>query len=349
MRTLANSLDGVVNYLLSEKCASVGVLAGAGVSVAAGIPDFRSPSGLYATLPVDLITATEAQRALIRAEPTSVVERTMFMQNSFPYLEVRRPFILGVHEAQWRPTAAHRFFEHLHTRGQLTRLFTQNIDGLDLLTTIPRERIVCVHGTLGRAACEACGEEAEFGPFAASVRECIKVKQCAQRAQMRRHDCSSEAPMTERYFPSSRSQDIYGVDVSAPAQSSHVLCASCGKPAVKPTTVLFGSALPEEFFARAETDLPGLDLLIIAGTSLMVSPANSLAARAQCPRVIINDQPVGQQLGLKYGTPAGEPACDVFLQGDVEQICAELLRRLRETAGDAGRGGEPVGPLCQLD
>jgi hypothetical protein len=50
---------------------------------------------MYDTLQPDLITATEDQRNAMRMEPTAVVEKTMFMKNQFPYMEVRRPFILG--------------------------------------------------------------------------------------------------------------------------------------------------------------------------------------------------------------------------------------------------------------
>jgi hypothetical protein len=67
-------------------------------------PDFRSPGGMYDTLKPELITATEEQRRLMKLDPTYVVEKGMFMQNSFPYLEVRRPFILGVRDRKWKPT-----------------------------------------------------------------------------------------------------------------------------------------------------------------------------------------------------------------------------------------------------
>ena len=75
-----------------------------------------------------------------------------------------------------------------------------------------------VHGTLSRAACEACGGSAPIDDFCAAVRANVK--------------------------------DIYGTDASAPAQSTNIRCASCGKPTVKPTTVLFGGSLPDAFFRR---------------------------------------------------------------------------------------------------
>jgi len=84
---------------------------------------------MYATLPIDKLTATEREKALVRQEPTSVVEKSMFMKNPFLYLEVRRPFILGTRARQWKATTAHRFAELLHRHAKLRRVFTQNIDG----------------------------------------------------------------------------------------------------------------------------------------------------------------------------------------------------------------------------
>ena len=97
-------LATLARFILSEDCKSVAMLTGAGVSVASGIPDFRSPGGMYDTLRPELITATDEQRRLMALDPTYVVEKDMFMQNQFPYMEVRRPFILGVRDRKWKPT-----------------------------------------------------------------------------------------------------------------------------------------------------------------------------------------------------------------------------------------------------
>lgn len=286
-------LAGVAKFIASDSCKSIAVLTGAGVSCAAGIPDFRSPGGLYATLQTDKITATKAQRAQMKRDPQNVVMKDMFMANAFPYLEVRRPFILGTRDHKWRATIAHRFFELLHTRtGKLTRLYTQNIDGLDLQLNIPADKIVPVHGSLGRAACEACGHGHELSSFCDAV--------------------------------SSRIKDIYDVDPSAPAESSPIACTLCGEASVKPTTVLFGGQLPEEFFTLTAADLPDVDLLIVAGTSLNVGPANGIVERVakHTTRLLVNDEPVGEELGIQFGSNAKR---DVFAQGNCDDIFLELI------------------------
>lgn len=112
-------------------------------------------------------------------------------------------------------------------------------------------------------------------------------------------------------------KDIYNVDPTAPKESSEIRCPACNKALVKPNTVLFGSSLPGAFFEELP-QLDEADLLIVAGTSLVVSPANSVVnyVPSTCCRLIVNKEPVGQDLGIRYGSWAvqdvwtGEMSCD---------------------------------------
>ena len=290
-RLASRDVQGVAAYLASDACQKVVVLTGAGVSCAAGIPDFRSPGGLYDTLRPELITASPQERAAMARDPTAVVLKDMFLQNQFPYHEVRRPFILGTRRQQWKATLFHRFLEVLDAKGKLLRLVTQNIDGLDFQTNISPDRICACHGSVGRAACEGCGAPVDFDDFCLKVRTSIK--------------------------------DIYGVDDSAPAESSEMLCASCQRPLLKPTTVLFGASLPQSFFEVLENDLPAADLVLVAGTSLVVSPANliALAAPDSAPRIICDRNDVASGVGIDCSSHARE---DVWLQGDADDVAADL-------------------------
>eukprot|EP00965_Chrysotila_dentata_P225315 6194669-Pleurochrysis_carterae.AAC.2 len=209
------AVKSVARFLISDQCTSVSVLTGAGFSTGAGIPDFRSAGGLYATLNAGALTVTDSDRRAIIRDPTHVVEKSMFFRNQFPYLEVRRPFILGTQQRKWSATLAHRVLELIHVKtGKLTRLYTQNIDGLDYqLSRIPPDRITPVHGSIRCVACESCGHPHDFERFCNAVRTSIK--------------------------------DISGTDPTAPKESRNVLCDKCRKPTVKPTTVLFGAQLPE--------------------------------------------------------------------------------------------------------
>lgn len=218
----------------------------------------------------------------------------MFDANPFPYLEVRRPFILGSQVNEWQATISHHFVNLLHAKGKLLRLFTQNIDGLDYQTDVPADKIVPVHGTIRRIACENCGAASDFDAFCESVRSNIK--------------------------------DIYSIDSTAPGESSFIRCGKCNSPGLKPTTVLFGSSLPQRFFTSAASDLPQADLLIVAGTSLIVSPANGIASEVptNVPRLVVNREPVGADLPgnpIRYGAQATR---DVFAPGDCDDTFLQL-------------------------
>ena len=169
----------------------------------------------------------------MKSDPTYVVERSMFFANQFPYLEVRRPFILGTRDHQWKATIAHRFAELLHQHGKLTRLYTQNIDGLDYQTAVPADMIVPVHGTIGKVQCEKCGADQHHGQFCDAVKQNVR--------------------------------DIYNVDESAPATSTNILCTECDSPTVKPATVLFGGSLPAAFFEHIVGQFPHASVFRVAG------------------------------------------------------------------------------------
>ena len=272
---------------------SVTLLFGAGVSTACGVPDFRSPGGLYATLRPELLTATPCQREWMQREPTAVVDKALFMQNPLPYHEVRRPFILGTHEGRWRPTLAHSFASALGARGQLRHVLTQNIDGLERHLPFPAGAVVNVHGSIAEAACEACGRAAEPAAYVAAVRAQIK--------------------------------NIYEPD-DGPPSSTPIACAGCGAAAVKPATVLFGGSLPEAFFEATAADFSpgGAEQLIVAGTSLRVFPAASIVPAAEgLPRLVINREPVGAELGFD---PAAVGS-DVLLAAEADAGFLELAKR----------------------
>lgn len=289
-------ISGLARLILSPECKSIAILSGAGVSVAASIPDFRSPGGMYDTLRPDLITANEYERALMEEDPTYVVSWKIFKRNPFPYLEVRRPFILNTRDHIWKSTIAHRFAELLHTKtSKLTRVYTQNIDGLDRqCRQLPANKIISVHGTIAKASCEGCGHEYDFESFCNDVQTKIK--------------------------------DIYKLDPAAPEESSLILCENCGKPLVKPSTVLYGRSLPSEFFENVPGDLESLDLLIVAGTSLTVSPANQLVSVSDDTiRVVVDVNPVGAELGIDYGP---NPKRDFFAQGACDEVFLDLITEL---------------------
>mmetsp|Transcript_13690 Transcript_13690/g.15208 ORF Transcript_13690/g.15208 Transcript_13690/m.15208 type:complete len:476 (+) Transcript_13690:98-1525(+) len=291
------SLEDVADFIRSENCKKILVLAGAGMSVASGIPDFRSSNGLYATLDAGKLTCDPMQQEKIRNDPTYCLDQHLFLENPLPCLEVNREFILGVRDRKWKATLAHRFFELLNTQfqGKLCRLYTQNIDGLeDQCVGLPHSQRIAVHGSMDEAECAVCGYKTNFHDFCTLVERQIK--------------------------------DITGRDPNAPSESTPIRCASCGALAVKPSIVLFRSSLPKVFFENVPRDLKNVDLLIVIGTSLDVAPANTLVFRVpkSSMRLLINRERVGWQVGLDVD----EEDRDFFGQGNCENVCLELMEHL---------------------
>jgi NAD-dependent SIR2 family protein deacetylase len=286
---------------------SVSMLTGAGVSVASGIPDFRSPGGMYDTLRPELLTANAKERKAMKLDPTTVVSWGLFQENPLPYLELRRPFILGVAKEEWKMTLAHYFQKALHDHAILNMVYTQNIDGLDQQAGIPQTKIINVHGTMAEAQCEFCATMEDQKTFVNKVKMNVR--------------------------------DIYGQNPGAPKKSTPILCSHCKKPGVKQRTVLYGRTLPPEFYESQKQDLPQTDLLIVAGTSLTVAPACDLPYNvgASTKRVLINREKAGQGMLDLRNRPGSR---DYFLHGDCDDIFLKLLEAL------GWLSDIPLGKLC---
>ena len=113
------------------------VFTGAGISTESGIPDFRSPGGVWSRRrPVDFrdFVASESAR------------REAWSQRA----ESRRTMVRA------EPNRGHRAVASLVRRGIVTTVITQNIDGLHQRSGVPAERIVELHGSSTYAKCIEC-------------------------------------------------------------------------------------------------------------------------------------------------------------------------------------------------
>lgn len=143
-------MDKVVEYIKSGEKKKIIVLSGAGVSVGAGIPDFRSPSiGLYASL--------QSMKHLQLKNPTFVFELYTFKKDPRPFW-----WIFGRlwPRTDWpKPTTFHYFLTLLERHGLLLRCYTQNIDDLETVAGLPSDKLVNCHGVLTPCHCLDCGKE----------------------------------------------------------------------------------------------------------------------------------------------------------------------------------------------
>ncbi|XP_070563240.1 NAD-dependent protein deacetylase sirtuin-2-like [Ptychodera flava] len=138
------SLEGVVKYIKAGKCKNIITMAGAGISTAAGIPDFRSAgTGLYDSLDVEKYNLPS---------PQSLFSIDFFKKNPEPFFKIRvKEYYLKV--GDFKPTLSHYFIRLLADEGLLLRHYTQNIDTLDMAAGIPEDKTVLAHGSFASWKC----------------------------------------------------------------------------------------------------------------------------------------------------------------------------------------------------
>lgn len=150
-------IDGIAEYVTSRGVRNVICMVGAGISVAAGIPDFRSPgTGLYANL-----------RRYRLPHPEAVFELSYFRKRPEPFYMLAKELMPG----RFRPTKAHHFIRLLHDRGLLRRCYTQNIDSLETAAGLPPDAVVAAHGNFDSAACIDCRAAVDTTIVAEAIRE----------------------------------------------------------------------------------------------------------------------------------------------------------------------------------
>ncbi|MGY4308802.1 NAD-dependent deacetylase [Bradyrhizobium sp. USDA 4369] len=117
---------------------------GAGISTEAGIPDFRSPGGLWTrNRPIDFQEFVASQEARDEAW-----RRRFAMQETF---------------AAARPGRGHRALAALYRAGKIPAVITQNIDNLHQDSGFAPEHVVELHGNTTFARCIGCGQRYEIG------------------------------------------------------------------------------------------------------------------------------------------------------------------------------------------
>jgi NAD-dependent deacetylase len=117
------------------------VLTGAGISTESGIPDFRSPTGIWAQVDPMEVASIEA----FLADPVRVWE---FYGKRLRML------------AEAEPNDGHRALAELEERGLVRAVITQNIDRLH--ERAGSRELVEVHGSIRTASCLDCGEVVPF-------------------------------------------------------------------------------------------------------------------------------------------------------------------------------------------
>lgn len=128
-----NSIERAATIVVRAR--SVVALTGAGISTESGLPDFRSPGGLWANVdPLEVATLSAFRRT---------------PQRFYDFYRTRLQLLAGA-----APNPAHHALVQLEAKGKLRAVVTQNVDGLH--QAAGSRRVIELHGNLREAACPVC-------------------------------------------------------------------------------------------------------------------------------------------------------------------------------------------------
>lgn len=227
------------------------VITGAGISVGAGIPDFRSSKGLFSSLKDKTLSSGKELFDYHRVYSSD--------EMSIKFNDMIK--IIHTLSSNTVPTQFHEFINRLALDGRLQRLYTQNIDGLDtrlphLSTKVPLGKpspmTIQLHGSIHHMECNKCSHIKDFDPtiFKSNAEDSSDTNIKSQIVPL--------CPQCEE-FESVRS--VAGLRLK-------------GVGKLRPRVVLYNEMHPEGDIIGeiANLDLKRKpDCLIIAGTSLNIS------------------------------------------------------------------------------
>jgi NAD-dependent deacetylase len=187
------------------------VFTGAGISTESGIPDFRSPTGIWARMkPIlfqDYVASAEARheawRRKFEAEP-----------------------VMRAAE----PNRGHRAVARLVREGKVGAVVTQNIDGLHQASGVPEERVIELHGNATYAHCLDCRQRYEIAALEeafrrdGAVHDCLYCGGLIKTATISFGQAMPEEPMRRA------EAEILGCDLCIVLGSSLVVWPAAGFP-----------------------------------------------------------------------------------------------------------------------
>jgi NAD-dependent deacetylase len=135
------------------------VFTGAGISTESGIPDFRSPTGIWARM----------KPIMFQDYLASAAARQEAWRRRFEGDPVMRAA---------EPNRGHRAVARLVREGKVSAVVTQNIDGLHQASGVPERQVIELHGNSTYAHCLDCGERYEIDELRAAFERDGEVHDC---------------------------------------------------------------------------------------------------------------------------------------------------------------------------
>jgi NAD-dependent deacetylase len=134
-------------------------LTGAGISTESGIPDFRSPGGIWSRIkPITYQDFRSSEEARLE--------------------DWRRRFNMREDFGRAEPNAGHLALARMAREGRLRKVITQNIDGLHQRAGLPPELLIEIHGNVREARCLDCRATMSFAEVRAIIDATDAPPQC---------------------------------------------------------------------------------------------------------------------------------------------------------------------------
>jgi NAD-dependent deacetylase len=189
------------------------VFTGAGISTESGIPDFRSPTGIW----------TRMKPILFQDYLASAETRREAWRRKFEAEPVMRAA---------EPNRGHRAVARLVREGKVSAVITQNIDGLHQASGVPDRQVIELHGNSTYAHCLDCGDRYEIAELQAvferdgDVHDCRRCGGLIKTATISFGQSMPEIPMQRA------EEEILACDLCVVLGSSLVVWPAAGFPAM---------------------------------------------------------------------------------------------------------------------
>lgn len=279
---ISGSTDPTIALNLIKQAKKIVIVSGAGISVSAGIPDFRSEGrGLYSLLD-SFLSGDKSEEAVAffgvlkgwqlyalqrLDEPESLFDLEFFLSDPHPFYAFLLATRFGApSSARFLPTPSHHVIASLPN---LLLSFTQNIDTLEASAGI--SQVCYCHGSFESVSCVKCRAPHAIEYF---------WKLLEMYAENDANDAINFLPVCQYCTNASFDSDS--------DDGRNIL------PLLKPDIVFFGESLPANFFAHIRSTLPACDLLIVTGSSMKVLPVASIPdlIPPTIPQILINKEPI---------------------------------------------------------
>ncbi|MDQ4074385.1 MAG: NAD-dependent deacylase [Thermoproteota archaeon] len=245
---------------LLHKSRKIVFLSGAGLSKESGIPTFRGQGGIWKNYDTSKLASFSA----FTQNPSQVWEFYRYRQNMI---------------AKCHPNAAHLSISAMENQGVDVWVVTQNVDGLH--NRAGSKKIIELHGNIFRAQCIKCGY---IGDVSVDIKGISNLDNDSEPNTNRRH----VIPGNQKPSPSSTTTPSSPIFSTKCMESEKALprCKNC-KNVLKPGVVMFGEPLPKNEWLKATEVSSSCNMMVVVGTSLLVSPANTLPYYAKKNNAIL--------------------------------------------------------------